>query len=157
MKMKSCFLLLAIGLLLLGTTLARTVFAHSELVRADPAPGASLERAPSEIFAWFSQPLSTGSKLKVFDAQFQQVDKGQTFIDAGDATLMRAQVNPLAPGRYTVNWQANSVDGHLSSGSFDFTIRDTPGISPLIIAGGTVLLIGVVLVVVFARRRALTR
>jgi len=66
---------------------------------SDPAAGAVLDHAPVEIFAWFSQPLSTGSRLSVFDDQFQPVDKGQTFIDASDATLMRTQVQHLEPGR----------------------------------------------------------
>src|SRR5258708_5613723 len=101
---------------------ARPTLAHAELRRSDPAASAVLDRAPMEVSAWFSSPLSTGSKINVFGAQFQQVDKGETFIDASDATRMRVELVALSPGRYTVNWKAVAVDGHVSIGSYDFTL-----------------------------------
>jgi copper resistance protein C len=118
--------------------------AHAELRRSDPEAGAVLDRSPLEVSAWFSTQLSTGSKIGVFDGQFQAVDKGETFIDASDATRMRAEVMPLAPGRYTVNWKAVSIDGHVLNGSYDFTVRQSPWLSPLAIA----VIIGAVVLVV---------
>src|SRR5262245_5681007 len=97
----SCSLLLIAVLIFSTRTLA-----HAELRRSDPEAGAVLDRSPMEVSAWFSSPLSTGSKIGVFDGQFQAVDKGETFIDASDATRMRAEVVSLSPGRYTVNWKA---------------------------------------------------
>lgn len=129
--------------------------AHAELRRSDPAAGDTLDRAPAEIFLWFTQPLSTGSKINVFDNQFQNVDMGETFIDASDATLMRAKLGSLAPGRYTVNWKATAVDGHQTSGSYDFFVRETPGLSPMTIAAAAaaVILVVVGLVLLRGRRR----
>src|SRR5260221_5780996 len=146
MKIYRTFLLMiATGLI---TLMAIPALAHADLLRSDPAAGAVLDHAPSEIFAWFSQPLSTGSRLSVFDAQFQPVDKGQTFIDASDATLMRTQVQHLQPGRYTVTWKANSVDGHESNGSYDFIVQDSPNYTPAII--GAVALVIMLIVVIVA-------
>ncbi len=137
-------LLILSSVLLLALSLS-SVSAHAELTRSDPAAGAVLDTPPSEVFAWFSQALSTGSKLDVFDGQFHAVDDGQTFIDASDATLIRIRLGTLAPGRYTVNWKATAVDGHVSSGSFDFTVREAAGLSPLVIgaaAGAVIIVLG---------------
>ncbi len=144
-------LLLAIAIF--GST--RTLLlAHAELRRSDPEAGAVLDRAPIEVSAWFSSQLSTGSKIGVFDAQFQAVDKGETFIDASDATRMRAELVALSPGRYTVNWKAVAIDGHISNGSYDFTVRDAPGLSPLVIAGvAGVVLVAAAIVLLVRRRR----
>src|SRR6187399_1642202 len=111
------FPILLIGLLLLN---AIPVVSEPKLRRSDPASDALLDGPPSEIFVWYSEALSTGSNLTIFDEQFQSVDKGQTFIDASDATLMRAPLTQLPPGHYTVKWKANSVNGHFASGTYNF-------------------------------------
>ncbi|GEM_PF-3007123 len=149
---------LILSLLLIGLLFVSLVhaLAHATLVRSDPSAGATVDRAPSEVFVWFSEQLSTGSKLTVFDGQFQAVDKGETFIDASDATLMRVQLAPLGPGRYTVNWKASAIDGHVSSGSFDFFVRDA-GLSPLVIvavAAAALLALGIVFAISRARNRS---
>jgi copper transport protein len=126
-------LLISGSLIILAFTLS-LASAHATLVRSDPPAGAVVDRPPGEIFTWFSQALSTGSKLSVFDEQFQSVDDGQTFIDASDATLLRVRLNSLIPGRYTVNWKTSAVDGHVSSGSFDFTVSPPSGPAPWMIA-----------------------
>lgn len=143
-------ILVAIGLLFVTLS---PILAYAELRRSDPPSGAVLDRSPVEVFVWFSEPLSTGSQLSVFDEQFQTVDKGKTFIDASDATLMRVQLAPLGPGRYTVNWKASTVDGHMSSGSYDFTVREVAGLSPAMIAAGAgVLIVVIVLGVLIGHR-----
>ena len=156
MKRLQFFLpLIVLGLLLASLAPLAPALGHASLVRSDPSAGEVVDRAPSEVFVWFSQQLSTGSKLTVFDGQFQAVDKGETFIDASDATLMRIQLAPLGPGRYTVNWKASAVDGHTSSGSFDFFVRDA-GLSPLVFAGiaaGTLIVLGLIFAISRARSR----
>jgi copper resistance protein C len=136
---------LALAMLFAGRTIT---LAHAELRRSDPEADAVLDRAPMEVSAWFSSQLSTGSKIGVFDGQFQAVDKGETFIDASDATRMQTELVPLSPGRYTVNWKAVAIDGHVSSGSYDFTVRESSALSPLVIvvaAGGILIAAAIVL------------
>jgi methionine-rich copper-binding protein CopC len=143
-------ILTAIGLLLVTFS---PIVANAELRRSDPSSGAVLDRSPVEVFVWFSDTLSTGSKLSVFDEQFQPVDKGKTFIDASDATLMRVQLDPLWPGRYTVRWKASAIDGHVSSGSYDFIVREDTGLSPALIAAGAGGLIVVIVLGALIGRR----
>jgi methionine-rich copper-binding protein CopC len=145
-------MLVAIGLLCVTQF---PILAYAELRRSDPPSGAVLDHSPDEVFVWFSEPLSTGSKLSIFDEQFQPVDKGMTAIDASDATLMRKQLAPLGPGRYTVNWTASTVDGYVSSGSYDFTVREAAWLSTaMIVAGAGGLIVIVALGVLIGWRAA---
>src|SRR5260370_30189410 len=133
-----CFMLLVFG----------TVYtsAHAALSRSDPAPDAILDQPPPEVLAWFSQALTSDSHLTVFDSQFRTVNAAESSVDPGDGTLMRVKVPQLEPGRYTVNWKANSIDGHQSSGSYDFFVRESPSAMSIIVigAGAVVALITVI-------------
>lgn len=153
--MKLYRLALPVLVMLFATT--SLVMAHAELRHSEPDADAILDQAPMEVFAWFSEPLSTGSKLSVFDSQFQTVDKGETFIDASDATLMRVQLQPLGPGRYTVNWRATAIDGHVSSGSYDFVVRESAVTLPIIIGAGAAGLVIIAAAVWLVRRQIARR
>lgn len=151
--MRAYRLLLALIVIdLLFAALSPTL-AHAELRRSSPVASAVLERAPDGVLAWFSQRLSTGSKLTVFDTHFQVVDKGETLIDASDATLMRVGLTRPSPGRYTVNWKATAIDGHVSSGSYDFAVIESSDSSLLIIIAAVVGLTAAIGLVWWARRR----
>ncbi|MEP7289575.1 MAG: copper resistance CopC family protein [Chloroflexota bacterium] len=139
----SLLVMIIFVIVVIGPSMGRYALAQSILRRSDPALDAVLDRPPSEVFVWFTEPLSTGSRLNVFDDQFQDVDKGQTFIDASDATLMRAQIRDLSPGRYTVNWKANTVDGREITGSYNFKVRSTPNMT-LLIGLGVLLMLSIV-------------
>jgi len=148
------FLLPGFCLVMVCLAMIVPALAHAALVRADPAPDAILDRAPSAVYTWFSQPLSAGSRLSIFDAQFQTMDKADTVIDDHDSTLMHVDVTDLGPGRYTVNWQAVAIDGHSATGSYDFVVRDTTTITlPVLIGGGLVIVAAVVLLIAFRQPR----
>jgi methionine-rich copper-binding protein CopC len=148
--MKSLRLLLLPFTLILGCALlpfvAIPALAHAMLRRSDPPADAELDAPPSQVSAWFTQALTTGSRLSVFDSRFQAVDLGQTYIDASDATLLQVKLADIGPGRYTVNWKAESVDGHESIGSFQFIVNSPPGTPWYIYAVGAV--VGLVVLVV---------
>jgi len=136
--------------LILGCALLPLVaipaLAHAMLRRSDPPADAELDSPPLQVSAWFSQALTTGSRLSVFDSQFQAVDSGQTFIDASDATLMQIKLASIGPGRYTVNWKAESVDGHESLGSYQFIVDPPAGMPWYVIVGGALVALVVVVV-----------
>jgi methionine-rich copper-binding protein CopC len=43
-------------------------------------------------------------------------------VDARAADRLTASVPPLAPGRWRVEWQVLSVDGHVVTGRFEFRL-----------------------------------
>jgi len=102
------------------------VRAHSELVTADPPPGAPLTTAPAEIRLTFSAPLMSGSTFAVWGENFQQVAELAPQIDPQRPDQLFATIPPLAAGDYTVQWTAVANDGHRFSGSYAFRFLDAP-------------------------------
>lgn len=106
---------------------AAVAAAHARLVRADPSPGTVLRSPPQVVRVVFQEELSPrGSFLMVLDARGRRVDDGKGGLDLEDLdrrTLI-ARLRPIAPGRYTVRWQATSADdGYVARGRFGFTVR----------------------------------
>src|SRR5258708_33028129 len=135
---------------------AYSIDAAATLRRADPAPDSELDRAPLEAFAWFSEPLHAGSRLSIFDAQFQAMDVGSAILDSADATLLRTPINALAPGHYTAKWHILTASGEQDDGSYEFTVLSTGGLSPLLIGTGVIVafLFLLLLIWIFRQRAA---
>jgi methionine-rich copper-binding protein CopC len=77
------------GLLVMLAVLARpgSAEAHSLLVRSDPPQGARLRQPPTEVVAWFSEPLQPGvSTLWVLDGAGNRVDLGDARVGPEDPT-----------------------------------------------------------------------
>jgi hypothetical protein len=99
--------------------------AHAELNRATPAPGGSVPTAPNEVTLNFSEQLEPAfSSVVVHDAGGSRVDKADAHIDKADRTVMRASLQPLAAGTYTVEWRAVTVDAHSTRGTFTFRVGE---------------------------------
>ena len=91
--------------------LAGPALAHPKLVKAQPAKGASLKKAPTKIQLWFHEELDT--KLSMFTVHNQKndrVDAGDVKVNLDDRTLMEGSLGRLAPGTYTVRWKAAGDD-----------------------------------------------
>jgi copper transport protein len=112
-----------LGIALIGAGEAR---AHAALERSDPAAGAVLAEAPSEIRLWFSEPLEaayTGADL--LDGAGAVVPGVSTAIAADDHYLLIITPPHLSNGGYTVAWRSlSSADGHTLQGYFGFSVGD---------------------------------
>jgi methionine-rich copper-binding protein CopC len=115
-----------LSLLLVAATTAMIVplaEAHASLDRATPAAGSAVHGSPSQLKLWFTQRLEPAfSKVRVFDRNGKQVDKGDPEVDRNDATLLQVTLPKLAPGRYRVTWRVLAVDTHVSEGAFTFDV-----------------------------------
>jgi hypothetical protein len=99
--------------------------AHAELSHATPLPGGTVPTAPSEVTLNFSEPLEPAfSSVVVHDASGGRVDKADGHVDNADRTVMRASLQPLAAGTYTVEWRAVTVDTHRTQGTFTFHVGE---------------------------------
>ena len=106
-----------------AATLVPLADAHANLDRATPAAGSAVHGSPKELRLWFTQRLEPAfSKVRVFDRNGKQVDKGDPEVDGKDATLLRVSLPKLAPGRYRVKWRVLAVDTHVSEGAFTFDV-----------------------------------
>ncbi|MDO8530840.1 MAG: FixH family protein [Dehalococcoidia bacterium] len=114
-------LLVTVALALAG---ARPALAHAELVDSNPAANAVLPVAPERITLTFSETVDPKfTQALALDAQRQRVDAGDVRISGDRLSLSLGLKTPLPDGTYLVNWRVlSSVDGHVTAGSFPFTI-----------------------------------
>jgi copper resistance protein C len=97
---------------------------HSGLQRTEPPAESKLKRPPSEVKLFFTERLEPAySTVRVKDDNGAQVDRQDAHVDPSNPLLLRATLQPLEQGAYTVNWRVLSVDGHVTEGRFTFQVK----------------------------------
>src|SRR6266851_1815598 len=104
--------------------------AHALVASSDPAAGATLASAPSQIVLTFTeQPDLKRSLIQVLDTSGKKLAGGAPEGVAGQpSTVVRIPVTATLPkGVYTVSWKSiSTVDGHLATGAFAFGVGQAP-------------------------------
>ena len=114
-------LFLALAGWVLGVGLA---LAHSALQRAEPPVESKLKWPPSEVKLTFTGRLEPAySTLRVRDGEDAEVDRQDARVDPSNPLLLRATLQPLERGAYTVIWRVLSVDGNVTEGRYAFHIE----------------------------------
>jgi methionine-rich copper-binding protein CopC len=97
--------------------------AHSLLLESVPAAGATLSAPPAQLMLRFNNRVEKAlSRLRLIDERGAEQPLAIA-VAGGPADRLTAPVPALAPGRWRVEWQVLSTDGHVVSGRFDFTVR----------------------------------
>lgn len=95
--------------------------AHSILIESVPPHGAALEAAPQTLFLRFNAKIEPSmTRVSLVDRQ----NKKTPLEMSGDSTVDRivVRVPALAPGVYSVVYKVLATDGHVTEGSFRFTV-----------------------------------
>lgn len=113
-------LVLAAGALALASPAA----AHDALVGTDPADGAVLDEAPTQVVLTFAaEQAGVGAEVVVTGPD------GTSWSDGAPAVSGRTVTQPLTggmpDGAYTVAWRSVAGDGHPVTGAFTFDL-DAP-------------------------------
>jgi methionine-rich copper-binding protein CopC len=98
--------------------------AHAALVKSEPAAGAELSESPASINLTFDDDLSQKSSIELSDESFNPMPLGAPRLDGPN--LSADVATDLAPGTYTVQWTAVTLDGHQTQGSFQFAALNAP-------------------------------
>ena len=146
---------------LLTMLLAGPAQAHAGLESSDPADGATLQTAPTQVTASFTEPPDPDlSSITVVNAAGQEVQAGDALRGAAPRSLAVPLSPDLPDGVYTVSWVVVSeADGHQTAGAFAFgvgvdpgqstgpavPVEDTSGPTPLSVTGKLLLYLGIVL------------
>ena len=106
---------------------AAAAWAHTTLVRADPAVNAHVSRPPVELRLEFSEAVTARtSRIDLVAPDSQRlalVLRG----DTANAKILVADVPPLTvSGPYRVEWRLVGPDGHAVTGRYVFTIDTIP-------------------------------
>jgi copper transport protein len=102
------------------------VAAHNTLLSSDPAEGASLTTAPTQITWQFDNavPLDTMT-VTLIDATGVRSEVSGSFHGAGDTEVV-TPLPSLQPGPVSIRWRLVGADGHPITGKVDFTIATVP-------------------------------
>jgi methionine-rich copper-binding protein CopC len=96
--------------------------AHSLLLESAPAANSTVEASPAELKLRFNNRIEKRlSRIRLVDAQ--GVTRDLPVAEDGAADWLTARVPSIAPGRYRVEWQVLSTDGHVVTGRFTFTVK----------------------------------
>ena len=81
--------------------------------------------APTELRLKFSEGLELKfTKVRITGPGKKAVETGPAKLDPSDNTVVIVPVTkPLPDGKYTVDWQAVSTDGHKIKGNYGFESR----------------------------------
>ncbi|MBX9246085.1 copper resistance protein CopC [Actinotalea ferrariae] len=104
--------------------------AHDQLLGSDPADGAALTAAPTQVVLTFSaEPLAIGGAAVVVTGPDGADWSDGAPVIAG-TTVTQALRAGMPAGAYAVAWQAPSSDGHVLDGTFSFSLEAAPAVEP---------------------------
>ncbi|HEU0072713.1 MAG TPA: copper resistance protein CopC [Dehalococcoidia bacterium] len=106
-------------------SLAGVVEAHSRPVRFDPAPGAVLTAAPSEVTGWFTSDIRRAEEsfIQVLDEGGANVATGEVQLSADRRQISVSLGTGAGEGRYIVHWSTfDDADGEVFSGCYAFFV-----------------------------------
>jgi len=99
--------------------------AHPFLLDSEPGQGQNAPAGTTQIITNYSEAVEIGfSELKVYDANGNQIDNGDTAYNDGETSLI-VTTQPLEDGVYTITSKVLSkVDGHLVQAAIVFGVGD---------------------------------
>jgi methionine-rich copper-binding protein CopC len=96
--------------------------AHSLLLEATPAADSVVAASPSTVRLRFNNRIEKRlSRVRLVDERGTPHDL--TVAEDGAADWLTATVPAVAAGRYRVEWQVLSTDGHVVTGRYTFTVK----------------------------------
>ncbi len=100
------------------------VLAHAQLLKAEPARRAVLDKAPTQVRLWFNEEIEGAyTTLSVLNANKKPVTDAKPRVVSDDPKSVVLSLPDLGPGKYSVKFRVLSVDGHVVNSSFDYTVK----------------------------------
>lgn len=115
--------LLALALLT-SLALPPPVFAHAIMVKSQPVVDSTIGESPKQVDVWFNDKVGSEYKaLAVIDSAGKRVDNKDAAQETFDQSHLYTTIPELTPGTYTVRYRVVSLDTHIVTGKFKFTIK----------------------------------
>lgn len=117
--------ILSIAIILAMWAHAAPVLAHAQLVKAEPARRAVLDKAPTQVRLWFNEEIEGAyTSLSVLGANKKPVTDAKPEVVSDDPKSVVLPLPELKPGKYTVKFRVLSVDGHIVDESFNYKVKN---------------------------------
>ena len=110
--------------ILAALLVASVASAHADFLRSNPAPNSVQPTAPARVDIWFTEPIEPGfSTITVLFEDGATADGGDSTVSSIDAARLGVTLDETREGTYIVSWRVlSAVDGHITSGSFVFSV-----------------------------------
>lgn len=110
--------------LVASLTLPIPVFAHAIMVKSQPLADSTIAEPPKQVDVWFNDKVGSEYKaLAVIDSAGKRVDNKDIEQETFDQSHLYITVPQLPPGTYNVRYRVVSLDTHIVTGKFKFTIK----------------------------------
>lgn len=100
---------------------------HLKMDKASPAEGATITAAPAQIRIWFTEAPTLVVSSVVVTGPSGKIELGKLALgktgDQPDRSIVAEVKGTLSPGKHVVSWKTSGNDGHMLSGSFEFTLK----------------------------------
>ena len=120
------FLRIMMGVAIVISMWAHTspVMAHAQLVKAEPARRAALNKAPTQIQLWFNEEIEGAyTTLTVSGSNKKSVTDAKPSVVSDDPKSIILQIPESTSGKYTVKFRVLSVDGHVVDSTYNYTVK----------------------------------
>lgn len=99
-------------------------FAHAILVKSQPVADSTIAESPKQVDAWFNDKVGSEYKaLAVINSAGKRVDNKDAAQETFDQSHLYTTITNLPPDTYTVRYRVVSMDTHIVTGKFKFTIK----------------------------------
>jgi methionine-rich copper-binding protein CopC len=101
------------------------VSAHAYLVKATPAQRAVVFAPPAQVQLLFNERLEPKfCAVTVSDEKGASVDNADLKVTPDNPKQLTLGLKPLPAGVYSVQFRVLSVDGHVVTNQYNFTVRE---------------------------------
>lgn len=146
--------ILIVAVLTVATAPAR---AHTEVQRATPGPGETVDEGVDELELLFLDPVLPDVTIVVSDTDGREVAGLGPVSMGDDRRTARVGFDPLDDGAYVVDFEFVAEDGDAQVDAYRFTVSGGGSASALgPVAGGVAATVAVALLAVALRRRGTT-
>ncbi len=101
--------------------------AHLKVEKTFPVADGVVTEAPKQIQVWFSQSPTLAVSALALEGPAGRVELGKVAPGKADnkpdQSLVADVVGTLVPGKYTARWKTSGNDGHIQTGTFEFTLK----------------------------------
>lgn len=111
-----------------------TADAHAALISSDPAYGAALDEAPTQVTFTFDNPVEPGlMRVRLQELDGDEIGSGELVGDRMPATEVTFTIPPHDEGAWSLVWTSFAFDGHIVAGTLPYTVGD---VEPLFVTPG---------------------
>jgi copper resistance protein C len=101
-----------------------TSFGHAIMVKSQPVADSTISDAPKQVDVWFNDKVGSEYKaLAVINSAGKRVDNKDIVQETFEQSHLYITVPDLPPDTYTVRYRVVSLDTHIVTGKFKFTIK----------------------------------